>query len=86
MMTGVLLFFTGLSNADMARLGERFFRVLGNQATGSGLGWSIVRHIASLQQVDVQVGKSADLGGLQVTLRYRGNLTLDRGSDTPRRA
>jgi two-component system sensor histidine kinase QseC len=60
----------GLSNADMARLGERFFRVLGNQATGSGLGWSIVRHIASLQQVDVQVGKSADLGGLQVTLRY----------------
>jgi two-component system sensor histidine kinase QseC len=60
----------GLSSADMARLGERFFRVLGNQATGSGLGWSIVRHIASLQQVDVQVGKSVDLGGLQVTLRY----------------
>jgi two-component system sensor histidine kinase QseC len=60
----------GLASADMARLGERFFRVLGNSATGSGLGWSIVRHIASLQQVEVQVGKSADLGGLQVTLRY----------------
>jgi two-component system sensor histidine kinase QseC len=60
----------GLSSADMARLGERFFRVLGNQATGSGLGWSIVRHIASLQQVDVQVGKSVDLGGLQVILRF----------------
>ena len=62
----------GLASADMARLGERFFRVLGNSFTGSGLGWSIVRHIASLQQVEVQVGKSADLGGLQVTLRYRG--------------
>jgi two-component system sensor histidine kinase QseC len=61
----------GLSSADMARLGERFFRVLGTEATGSGLGWSIVRHIASLQQVDVQLGKSADLGGLQVTLRCR---------------
>jgi two-component system sensor histidine kinase QseC len=60
----------GLASADMARLGERFFRVLGNSSTGSGLGWSIVRHIASLQHVDVQVGKSADLGGLQVTLRY----------------
>jgi two-component system sensor histidine kinase QseC len=60
----------GLSSADMARLGERFFRVLGNQATGSGLGWSIVRHIAHLQQVDVQVGKSPDLGGLQVILRF----------------
>lgn len=63
----------GLSSADMARLGERFFRVLGNQATGSGLGWSIVRHIASLQQVDVQVGKSAELGGLQVTLRFQAH-------------
>jgi two-component system sensor histidine kinase QseC len=61
---------TGLSPADMARLGERFFRVLGSSATGSGLGWSIVRHIAVLQHIDVQVGKSADLGGLQVTLRY----------------
>jgi two-component system sensor histidine kinase QseC len=60
----------GLSSADMARLGERFFRVLGNQATGSGLGWSIVRHIAHLQQVDAQVGKSPDLGGLQVILRF----------------
>jgi two-component system sensor histidine kinase QseC len=62
----------GLSSADAARLGERFFRVLGTRATGSGLGWSIVRHIASLQQVDVQVGKSAALGGLLVTLRFAG--------------
>ena len=60
---------TGLSSTDITRLGERFFRVLGNSATGSGLGWSIVRHIASLQQIDVQVGKSKNLGGLQVTLR-----------------
>ena len=59
----------GLSPDDMARLGERFFRVLGTSATGSGLGWSIVRHIAALQGIDVQVGQSAELGGLQVTLR-----------------
>lgn len=60
----------GLSSEDMDRLGERFFRVLGTEATGSGLGWSIVRHVAYLQKVDVQVSKSAELGGLQVTLRY----------------
>jgi two-component system sensor histidine kinase QseC len=60
----------GLTEVDMARLGERFFRVLGTSVTGSGLGWSIVRHIAHLQQVDVQVGKSVDLGGLQVILRF----------------
>ncbi len=58
----------GLSAADTARLGDRFFRVLGTSATGSGLGWSIVRHIAASQGIDVQVGQSADLGGLQVTM------------------
>lgn len=63
----------GLSPDDLARLGERFFRVIGTSATGSGLGWSIVRHIAALQRIDVQVGKSIDLGGLQVTLRYAQN-------------
>jgi len=61
----------GLSALDMARLGERFFRVLGTSATGSGLGWSIVRHIAALQRIDVRVSKSAELGGLHVTLRAR---------------
>ena len=63
----------GLSAVNLARLGERFFRVLGTPASGSGLGWSIVRHIAVLQRIDVQVGKSADLGGLKVTLRYPQN-------------
>ena len=62
----------GLSPEDLARLGERFFRVLGTSATGSGLGWSIVRHIADVQQIDVQMGKSPELGGLQITLRCRG--------------
>ena len=60
----------GLSSTDAARLGERFFRVLGTSASGSGLGWSIVRHIATLQRIEVQVGKSEDLGGLKVTLIY----------------
>ena len=60
----------GLSSEDKARLGERFFRVLGTSATGSGLGWSIVRHIATLQHIQVELGQSQALGGLQVTLRY----------------
>jgi len=36
----------GLDRCEMARLGERFFRVLGSAQTGSGLGWSIVWRIA----------------------------------------
>ena len=37
----------GLEPADLDRLGQRFFRVLGQQAPGSGLGWSIVRRNCS---------------------------------------
>ena len=60
----------GLSEADMNRLGQRFFRVLGNPAPGSGLGWSIVRRIAAVQQAQVQVGRSAALGGLHVAVTW----------------
>ena len=56
----------GLSEADLARLGERFFRVPGNPEDGSGLGWSIVRRIAAVHHFTLQVQRSADLGGLSV--------------------
>ena len=59
----------GMSPEDRERLGERFFRVLGTSAPGSGLGWSIIGRIASLQHIDVEVEKSPDLGGLLVRLR-----------------
>lgn len=58
----------GLADADLARLGERFFRVLGNEAPGSGLGWSIIRRVAQSQGIGVQVDRSPTLGGLRVTL------------------
>ena len=56
----------GMAEADRARLGERFFRVLGSSESGSGLGWSIVRRIAAVHRMDLQVEKSAALGGLAV--------------------
>lgn len=59
----------GLSDSDLQRLGERFFRVTGNEETGSGLGWSIVKRIAAVHQMHMQVERSADLGGLAVTVR-----------------
>ncbi len=60
----------GLAEADLARLGERFFRVLGSGQDGSGLGWSIVRRIAAAQGATVAVGRSAALGGLSVTVTW----------------
>ncbi|TDP74030.1 ATP-binding protein [Roseateles toxinivorans] len=58
----------GLDEADRRRLGERFFRVLGSEESGSGLGWSIVRRIAAAHHLGVQVARSADLGGLAVVV------------------
>jgi two-component system sensor histidine kinase QseC len=60
----------GMSAADRAHLGERFFRVLGSGQSGSGLGWSIARRIAAVHGADIGVDRSAELGGLAVTVRW----------------
>jgi two-component system sensor histidine kinase QseC len=60
----------GMSDADIQRLGERFFRVLGQNSPGSGLGWSIVRRIAQVTGASLVVQRSQALGGLQVTVDW----------------
>ncbi len=60
----------GLSEAARERLGERFFRVLGTGQSGSGLGWSIVRRIAGVQNATLRVDSSATLGGLKVEVEW----------------
>jgi two-component system sensor histidine kinase QseC len=60
----------GLAEADMQRLGQRFFRVLGSDQSGSGLGWSIVRRIARVQGAQIDVSRSTQLGGLEVRVLW----------------
>jgi two-component system sensor histidine kinase QseC len=60
----------GMSEAARARLGERFFRVLGSGQSGSGLGWSIVRRIAATQGAFLRIDRSAGLGGLWVEVDW----------------
>ena len=60
----------GLDEAQLARLGERFFRALGSPQPGSGLGWSIVRRIAEAHRARISVGRSAALGGLEVRVSW----------------
>lgn len=60
----------GLDDEQRSHLGERFYRVLGTAAPGSGLGWSIVRRIAAVHGTQVQAARSAALGGLAVRVNF----------------
>lgn len=60
----------GLADDERARLGERFFRVLGTASPGSGLGWSIVRRIAQAHRAEITTARSEALGGLDVSVRW----------------
>jgi two-component system sensor histidine kinase QseC len=60
----------GLDDSQQQRLGERFFRVLGTAAPGSGLGWSIVRRIAAVHRAQIDTARSATLGGLAVRVVF----------------
>ncbi len=62
----------GLSDADLGRLGERFFRVLGTGREGSGLGWSIVHRVAAAHGARIEVDRSPTLGGLRVRVTALG--------------
>jgi two-component system sensor histidine kinase QseC len=60
----------GLTPEQLSRLGERFFRAGIGDASGSGLGWSIVRRIAGALGCEVRASRSA-LGGLRVEVAVR---------------
>lgn len=64
----------GVSEADLQRLGQRFFRVPGHDASGTGLGWSIVQRVAQAHGATVEAGRSAGLGGFSVSIVFTGTL------------
>ena len=59
----------GLTVAELQRIGERFYRVLGTKTQGSGLGISIAQKIVQLHQGHLSVDAS-ELGGLKVQLTF----------------
>jgi len=61
----------GIPEHELAKVSERFYRPLGTQASGSGLGLSIVKRIAEVHDATLQM-QPVDKGqGLQVRVRFK---------------
>lgn len=61
----------GIPEEERQRVFDRFFRRPGSEATGSGLGLSIVRRIVELHHGAIELDRAA-LGGLLVRIRLPG--------------
>ncbi len=59
----------GISEADRARVLDRFYRVPGSDVAGSGLGLAIANAIAQLHGTTLALDRSPGLGGLRIALR-----------------
>jgi len=60
----------GIPAPERAKVGQRFYRVLGTGESGSGLGLSIVNRIAELHGAKVSLGEAAQGRGLEVRILF----------------
>ena len=60
----------GIAPALRERVFERFFRVLGTKAQGSGLGLGIVAQIVELHNAEIVLGEPEQGTGLVVTVKF----------------
>jgi len=59
----------GIPEEEREKIFARFYRLAGQKTNGSGLGLSIVKRIAELNQAELQLTDSA-LGGLEAIVRF----------------
>ncbi|HKV65029.1 MAG TPA: ATP-binding protein, partial [Rhodanobacteraceae bacterium] len=60
----------GVAPELIPRLGERFFRAVGNGHEGTGLGLAIVREIAERHGAELSISSHNDPHGLRVEVRF----------------
>jgi len=80
----------GIAQSERSRVFDRFYRVLGNGAEGSGLGLSIVREIAALHGAAVGIednsGNDPQRPGCRVSIafaRLAGRPARETGNSRP---
>ena len=59
----------GINDAERERVFDRFYRISGNQQSGSGLGLAFVKTITDRLGARIRLSR-ADLGGLQVEIEF----------------
>ena len=60
----------GIPHELHTRVFERFYRIVGNNATGSGLGLGIVKQIAHIHNAQIQLAEGIDGKGLGIYIRF----------------
>lgn len=60
----------GISREERQHVYQRFYRCLGDNAPGTGLGLTIVKNIADQHQAHIQLDDNPNGSGLQVTVRF----------------
>jgi two-component system sensor histidine kinase QseC len=61
----------GIPEQEREKVSERFYRPLGTQSSGSGLGLSIVKRIAEVHGASMHMGPGREGRGLLVTVEFR---------------
>jgi signal transduction histidine kinase len=62
----------GVAPDERARLGQRFYRVLGTGQSGSGLGLSIARRIAEIHSAQLRFDEGDNGKGLRAIVEFPG--------------
>ncbi|HET7832673.1 MAG TPA: ATP-binding protein [Gallionella sp.] len=63
----------GIPEQERSRIFERFYRPVGTQASGSGLGLSIVKRVAEIHAATLQVDAAGNDRGLKVEVVFRAS-------------
>jgi two-component system, OmpR family, sensor histidine kinase QseC len=62
---------SGVNDAQLALLGQRFNRINQNSENGVGLGLSIVQRITQIHHAKISFSRASMLGGLRVEVHFR---------------
>lgn len=65
----------GIPPSERSRVFDRFYRVLGSEASGSGLGLAIVKRIAELHGADITLEDGLGGHGLGVRVQFRADFS-----------